>query len=170
MKNNKFRILVSLLIPILCLFLLAVYKHIKANTGSTIILPITGYDPRDLLSGHYLAYRLDITIADGCTENDSDVYLCLEQNEDGSVSGRQIARAEAADYECDVVMKGRCSSFNGFTGGIERFYIPEQHAAYLDDAVRKGKCSLLVKVDKFCNPAIKDMLIDGKSWKEYIKK
>jgi uncharacterized membrane-anchored protein len=137
-----------------------------------MIIPISGYDPRDLLSGHYLTYRLDIKTEKGCSKYeyaDGTVYLCLEKPDDGSVRGYPVENiTEPASDECAIVIKGKCR-YNRFIAGVERFYIPEEHAEYLDAIIRKGKCSLKIKIDSKGNASIKDMLIDGKSWKEYLK-
>ena len=43
--------------------------------GSEIILPISGFDPRDILSGHYLVYRIDYGIQnkDICGNYDNNI-------------------------------------------------------------------------------------------------
>ena len=142
MMNRKYRILAALVFPVACLMALTLYKHVKVNTGTTIVIPVTGYDPRDLLSGHYLTYRLDIKGGDLCGKNEGDddtVYLCLEERNDGTVQGERISGPEEAGKKgCLSFIKGRCGG-SGFVAGIERFYIPrkERPPAGQDNAQRQ---------------------------------
>lgn len=57
MKNKL--LLFILLIPVICLFVWNCFLWYDKDSGTEIIVQITGYDPRDLLSGHYIRYRID---------------------------------------------------------------------------------------------------------------
>ena len=61
--NNKL-LATFLIIPFLCLASWALYLTIEKETGQEITVSITGYDPRDLLSGHYIQYTIDWTQTD----------------------------------------------------------------------------------------------------------
>ena len=58
MKNNK---LVALLlcIPVLALMAWTGYYVNYVATGQKVELPIKGFDPRNLLSGHYIRFQID---------------------------------------------------------------------------------------------------------------
>ena len=56
--KNKF-LLFILLIPVICLFVWNCFLWYDKDSGTEIAVRITGYDPRDLLSGHYISYRID---------------------------------------------------------------------------------------------------------------
>lgn len=56
--KNKF-LLFILLIPVICLFVWNCFLWYDKDSGTEIIVQITGYDPRDLLSDHYIRYRID---------------------------------------------------------------------------------------------------------------
>ena len=56
--KNKF-LLILLLIPVLCLFVWNCLLWYDKDSGTEITVTISGYDPRDLLSGHYIRYRID---------------------------------------------------------------------------------------------------------------
>jgi uncharacterized membrane-anchored protein len=62
------------------------------------------------------------------------------------------------------MIKGNCSG-SQFKAGIERFYIPENQASKLDKDVRSKKGSIVLSVTPDGHAQIKDLLIDGKSWK-----
>lgn len=57
MKNKL--LLFILLIPVICLFVWNCFLWYDKDSGTEITVRITGYDPRDLLSGHYISYRID---------------------------------------------------------------------------------------------------------------
>lgn len=170
-RPNK-KLAAALAVPIIFLALLCAYKAIKVMAGKKIIIPITGFDPRDILSGHYLTYRLKLDTGEICqgTDWDSDaVSLCLSLDDEGMVTGSYPLHDDGADSDCGAILKGRCDS-GTFVAGIERFYIPEKESSALDHAVRSGEGSLVVSVGRNGNAAIKDLLIDGRPWREAIKK
>ena len=55
---NKIKIFI-LLLPFLCLCSWAMYYANFVKHAPEVRLPITGYDPRNLLSGHYIEFRID---------------------------------------------------------------------------------------------------------------
>lgn len=52
----KTRILLAL--PIIALFCWVSVLQVSLSTAEKIVLPVSGYDPRDLLSGHYLRIQV----------------------------------------------------------------------------------------------------------------
>ncbi len=52
-----------------------------------------------------------------------------------------------------------------FLSGIEKFYIPEAYGKLLNQEIRDKKASILVVIPKTGNPLVKDLLIDGKSYR-----
>lgn len=106
------------------------------------IIPI---DPRDLLSGHYVALRYDISpaTAAGCEVGEGrsdprDVYVRLEKNDDAFVLTKDgpvetWKAAECRDEAPPLVVgaiwiKGRlgaASRRGDIAYGIERFFVPE---------------------------------------------
>lgn len=49
----------ALLFPLIALSASWAFTHYKAQQGTMWIVPISGYDPRDLLRGHYIVYRYE---------------------------------------------------------------------------------------------------------------
>ncbi len=58
-----------LLAPFLAIAMWVCYFTIFMEGSTEVRLPISGYDPRNLLSGHYVAYRIDWDKAD-CSQAD----------------------------------------------------------------------------------------------------
>jgi hypothetical protein len=59
--NQSVRNLILLLVPTLILTGWALYVAGLRTEQPTLRIAITGYDPRDLLRGHYVNFRLDLT-------------------------------------------------------------------------------------------------------------
>jgi uncharacterized membrane-anchored protein len=172
---NKKILIFALAFPLAVFIGIAVYKHAKVTMGREIILPVTGFDPRNILSGHYLIYRIeygetDDRVCDDYTSN-RRAYVCL--NKDGDKPDAYRSSLYAYDYDedidaeaCTAFIKGRCER-GRFMAGIEKFYIPEEYAQALDRAVRSGQGKIVLSVTRSGSAAVKDLLIDGKSWKKY---
>ena len=62
MKNKT--LFFILLLPVICLFVWNCFLWYTKDSGVEIKVPVMGYDPRDLLSGHYIRYRIDWDEAD----------------------------------------------------------------------------------------------------------
>ena len=160
MKVSKKYILTVLIIPIIALLTLAIYKKYVFTTGHQVILPITGYDPRDLLSGYYLIYNVEYDIKNICQDKeyreDKVAYICLNPRKFSYIK----------PYTCDLFIKGACHNLN-FKAGIERYYVPKGQAKKLEALVRSNKASIVLSVTKSGDAQVKDLLINGKSWKDH---
>lgn len=154
--QTKKALLAALIFPILALILLTAYKKYKLAFGKEVQLSISGYDPRDLLSGHYLTYRVDYDAKNICSKVTRKVpgYICLEPRR------FHFSKPEG----CKLFIKGTCNR-NRFEAGIERYYIPESEAKRLDKDVRSNKGSIVIMVAANGKAQIKELLIDGKSWR-----
>jgi uncharacterized membrane-anchored protein len=156
-------LLFALSFPIIILLSLLVYKQTIINTGQTVTLPIIGFDPRDLLSGHYLRYRIDYKASNSCDYDSSKtVELCLKPK------AYFLDPSQVAIQACDLHLVGYCQK-GQFIAGIERFYIPEQYAQQLDKKVRDAQGSLQVSVTKNGMAVIETLLIDGQPWLESLE-
>ncbi len=171
------RLALAVAFPILCLAALTAYKQVRLMAGTAVTIPIAGFDPRDLLSGHYLTYRLDLgpggeAICDGEQARHPEVLVCVAADQGSMTSARRLAMdelpADATARGCTVVLRGRCE-YGRFLSGAERFYVPEEHAAALDRAVRSRQGAVVLAVDRTGRAAVKDLLIDGKPWRQAIQ-
>ncbi len=163
MIKTKKGLLIALVVPIICLVVLTGYKKYILSVGKEVILPITGYDPRDLLSGHFLIYTVNYGVKKICKGNFSyknkrPGYICLDSKK----------FSYSWPYKCELVIAGKCRGTR-FEAGIERFYIPQENAKELDKLVRNKKASILLSVPINGKAQIKDLLINGTPWKDLIK-
>lgn len=158
--NRRSWLIIALVVPILALASSVYLKNAQRNRGTEVILPISGFDPRDLLSGHYLIYRVDYGVAEGCGAQQGQASVCLRPT-------RGLYHAGALPEECTLFIHGQCDG-GVFSAGIERFYIPEAYAYALEQQVRDNKGELVLGVDSQGNVAIRDLLLDGKPWKNVV--
>ena len=159
MIKTKKGLLIALIIPIISLAVLIGYKKYILSIGKEVILPITGYDPRDLLSGHYLIYTINYGVEDICRGMSYKLkkpgYVCLS--------------TKTFSYNwpdnCELLITGICNR-SRFEAGIERYYVPEEEAKKLEDLVRSKEASIVLSVPRNGKAQIKDLLINGTSWRD----
>lgn len=156
MMQTKRALIIALMFPILALVSLTAYKKYVLSVGQEIILPISGYDPRDLLSGHYLIYRIDYGVEGICASNSAPQtgFVCLEPK----------TFSYSAPQSCSKLIRGVCN--NGrFEAGIEKYYVPEDQAKRLEEQIRSKPASIVLSVTQSGEAQVKDLLVNGQSWK-----
>ena len=158
MPFRRFGLVVALLLPILALGAMTWLKSHLRDSGTPITLPIEGFDPRDLLSGHYLTYRVDYAAGDCPADTDAAVCLAPE---------RSIVAADAIPHSCTLYIKGHCDS-GQFRADVERFYIPEAYAQVLEQKVRDKKGAVELSVAADGTAVIRELLIDGVPWQQAV--
>tara|TARA_B100001115_G_scaffold125763_1_gene94285 strand:+ start:220 stop:720 length:501 start_codon:yes stop_codon:yes gene_type:complete len=161
--SGKYRFAAALIFPMLCLAGFVLWNVWVATQGQKLTLPIRGFDPRDLLAGHYLAYRIEYGFESLCTgsknQHEKKTYICF--------APKKILGARPQSSECQKYLKGVCK--NGrFQTGLDRFYIPQKHARKLEQAVVNKKGEVILSLDGMGGAAITDLLIDGLSWKKWV--
>lgn len=158
--KKKIGLALALLLPITVLAANTWLHYQQRAAGETVVLPIDGFDPRDLLSGHYLVYQIDYGIEEnnGCPTSDIAASLCL-------IPERRIYPADELPASCTQFIRGNCDSNTHFVSGLERFYIPDQYADLLDEKVRDNQGKLVISVDPAGNAGVVDLLINDQPWK-----
>ena len=146
-KSSMF--IIVLIIPFLVLMGLNMNAAVKQSSGSIWKIKITGYDPRDLLYGHYLVYRYDFNLSEDSeqvlkTINSNDLCLCLNSSKTGSIDPvvQPMSCKQAEEKMCSSVIKGY-NHYGGLAlnndGPSERYFIPEKDSLLLESALRKGE-------------------------------
>lgn len=117
--------------------------HYTAEQGTEWLVPIGGYDPRDLLRGHYVIYTYDWP---GFESRADDLALqpalCLEGE------APNLTRAYLpAGRTCDHVVRA-ASGWNDPEGGLVsgRLYVSQERAATLQRRLADPKLQGLVRV------------------------
>lgn len=158
----------ALACPILALGGLALHSQLRLNHGMEVRLPVSGFDPRDLLSGHYLTWRVEYGLADLCQNvpprragaDHPPMFVCVKP--------RRFAVDQRPDRaDCTLYLAGVCE-WNRFAAGVERFYIPEQEARALEQAVMQKKGEVLLVVGADGQAVVKELFLEGKTWRQYL--
>ena len=141
--NKKFLIL-ALSFPFIALIVWTISLYIQQSTGTEIKVAVMGYDPRDLLSGHYIRYTIDWEKTD------------CSQFPNGICPKDEFCKQSRFENQC-------------------RFYIPERHAEKLDRLFRRRNNTTMIfeviySYQAGREPLAKKLLINGKDWRESLKK
>lgn len=182
--NNKLMKIIVLVLPILAMGLLIGLHSQNQETGKEWRIPVTGYDPRDLLRGHYLTFRYDWNWQDENSQSCSgkNCALCLEEASFGdSYSPKvQMMSSRRAKSQCNSYIRGysrRQGQFeigNKQGYGLRRYYIPEEQARLLDGMLRRQdenghQFVMGLRVNDQGHAVVEHMYIDGIILEEWLK-
>ena len=151
----------ALMLPILLLVFMVGRAEWQLAHSDTWFFSIQGYDPRDLLRGHYMRFQLDVApdeTLEECDIADSDCCYCLVDR--GRFEAHvTLATCETARLTCeDYVQTQPLHS-------LDRFYIPETGRRELETRLREaaiaGKAHLAVAVDRAGQSMIEGLWVDG---------
>ncbi len=181
-------VIAALALPIAVLAAMVGDAEHRIANAQVVRVAIRGYDPRDMLRGHYLVYRFDwnaeITFV-GRTER-----LCVvAAPADAPARVRPLAAdgAEASTAGCALVLKGwgevlpearriqldeRRLQFTPAGVASGRLYVPERHARELERLLASGKVQLTIDlaVMETGRASVKAWHIDGKTVDAYFAK
>jgi len=165
--NNK-KLLMVVMIPFLLLCLLIARAEYHLSIGTQWDFAITGYDPRDLLRGHYLRFRVaydwqkpqkDCSAGMGCAYCLTDI-------------GEQAPKVQIIDTHIAKLCNG-FMQYDDLQEPLNRFYIPETQARLAEDLLRQARIDntayLRLSINKNGAPRIVDLLIDGRPLGELLK-
>lgn len=164
-----------LFVPVLILAGLSLLHEYNRSTGTVWTVPIGGYDPRDLLRGHYLQFRYEWNFAgagaQGCRGN--ECALCTDDPSGFNPPVRLVPLA-TAPQACTSFIAGSTSDRFGLEEGfyirgsadnLTRYYVPESEAQRLqrllfsaDDA---PEFSVMLRVTDSGTAFIETMYADG---------
>jgi hypothetical protein len=169
-----------LFIPLFALAGLCLLHEYRRSTGTLWTIPIAGYDPRDMLRGHYLQYQFEWNLANtgGC--NGPDCALCTDEPERFNPPVRLVPRSEAA--ACTSFIAVSVARFDPFDGihidgasdNLTRYFIPESEALRLETLLRQDangpQFSIGLQVTNTGTAYIEGMYIDGERLEEWLRR
>jgi uncharacterized membrane-anchored protein len=148
MKRNM---LIAAFAPVIVMAGWIVYLSTITATAPEIELPIIGFDPRDLLSGHYLRYQVKYDVEIECKA--SEWCVCFDAQ--NHVQAQDTCDAMTS---CDRKLRGSCSN-NRFVAGIERYYFSEKFSKEL--AVVPEGATITVALSSSGKGIVKALLVGG---------
>jgi hypothetical protein len=157
---GKPRRLIVLALPLVVLLGLMVRSELILARGREYEVSIEGYDPRDLLRGQYLRYRVRWNQSGGELGDCPACCLCLQHG--GSTVDPPVSRRR-----CESV--DNCAAFitKASLDRMGEYYIPEDMGAPLERAIANRRASLRIAV-RSGEVVVRDLLIDGKPWRAAI--
>jgi hypothetical protein len=143
----------------------------RESSGTHVRLAVRGFDPRDVLAGHYLTYTVDYGPAGDCPrEGATDVpktCMCLSQNPTTQLHEATWAGpCDVRPLECPLYLEGECR-YERFTADIERFYFPETFRSEL--AIVPEKSTIDVVVQSNGQALVTGFAVDGVDLLDYAK-
>lgn len=175
-----------LILPALFFVFMIVQAEINKNKGTIWTVPIAGYDPRDLLRGHFLQFQYvwnwsdqkDFCLGEECC-------LCVnksgEDTKNPKVSSLTCEKANEANV-CESKIKGiGIKHFDGTpqfymgrgSNDLGRFYVPEEYAAQLNDMIlnqnQKHEFEISLNVTEDGRAFINSMTVDAEDFWAWIR-
>ncbi len=154
--NNKILMAVALPFILLCFLIARAEYHIK--TGEQWNIHITGYDPRDLLRGHYLRFNLAYDWENTAHTCDSEAACCLcLMSTDSQTPKVNKMRCDEAKTQCDSFIAPE------YERSLHRFYIAETDGKRAEDILSEAQANknafIALSINKNGEPRIRDLLI-----------
>jgi uncharacterized membrane-anchored protein len=162
------RFTASLLLPIVVLLGWIVKIETGLRTGTTMRIDVQGYDPRDLLSGHYLQYSLSTGSVAPCESYQTSAESCLcylaspGENKYKASWGGDCDKKPA---DCKIFIKGSCS-YGQFESGANRYYIPEAYSERVRTAPPNSSIDVVVSADG--TVLVKNFYVGDKTLEQHL--
>jgi len=150
----------SLIVPTLVLCVSAAVGLAELSKAPTVRLPVAGYDPVDLLHGHYIQFRFDNNVMKGMppyssfSESDT-TCVCLHR-----VPAEANGQNATIEYvKCAQKPTLQCEGWTSnaeFFNATHKYFVDERYASQLDKIVREAtpsrRNSRIAWVGKTPNP------------------
>ena len=159
MPRNLVGIAVAL--PVLAILLGIARAELTFARTKDFTFEITGYDPRDLLRGQYLQFRLQLDSAterEDCSSAADSCCLCLTE-----LAGKPVPQIERAT--CGTART--CDAWLGLEGVTrpQRFYVSDVAAPELErklqSAMLRHAAHAVMAVDSKGRAHVRELLVDG---------
>lgn len=139
--RNRIAQLAALIVPIIGLGALWGLSEHESRQGTFWEVPIAGYDPRDLLRGHFVEFTYDWPGLNGAEVPDR---ICLSKGADG------LARAALIDGDiaaCEFPAEAEIMSVYGNNSLVSgRFYVGQDRALQIERTMADRDQRAIVKI------------------------
>ena len=130
--------------------------------GVEVRLPVEGYDPRDLLSGHYVRFRLvaarEARALDARWEE--GLGYCVDVRSDGRA---HIERVRRVPSDCALFLTATFDAEHRPQFGVERFYVDERRQDQVGGFSAGDDTYLVARVDGAGRIHPVDLVVKGRS-------
>jgi len=162
MKRTAFAVLV----PILVLSGWTLSLGFNRMSGLQLRVRVEGYDPRDLLAGHFTTFALSVDSTLACGGSAEEGRCLCFGREVGTVFNVPYwgGACEDRPVSCRAFLRGTCP-FGRFVTGRERYSIPERLSPVLLRA--PPDASVLLSVDEDGGSLVQGMMVGDESLEAY---
>lgn len=168
-----FAVIAAILLAVLLPLANAHHAQREALSYPAISVDIEPYDPRDLLYGHYLLFRIDWNLPKSAKNepqacNGAACCLCLGKG-DANPSAK-ILTCEAAKREgaCTHFVRGKANG-SEFFSGLDRFYVDENYGYPLERVFRDKKETFRLELSMRPGaPVIRELYIGNRPYRTYV--
>lgn len=172
----------ALLVPALVLGGISGLHAYNQRNGLLWQVPITGYDPRDLLSGHYLQFRYEWNVLfDALEPLQCQEVQCALCADDPTAFNPLVTLQplDLAQQQCPSFIAGTMDAAGNFQigdegGSLTRYYIPEEEAGRLDALLRNQEVEAVqfvmgLRVNSEGSAFIDTLFLDGMPLPEWLQ-
>lgn len=152
----------ALALPLVVLLAMVVRAEAIVAMGRSYILPIAGYDPRDLLRGQYLRFRVEWNTY-GNRWPEPGEGVCVRESAQRENPVVRFA-PQGADENCQAFINPDALQ------NLNQYFIPEGTGIPLEQAIRERRAEIKVKVGRGGDVIIEDLLLDGEPWQDVVNR
>jgi hypothetical protein len=156
--------LFAVVLPLLAVGLGIVRAELFHRSARDYVFEIAGYDPRDLLRGHYLQFRLRVEPLperEPCDASVADCCLCLTRSSADAVPYAERASCVTALASCDGALHTR------YLDEPQRYYVPEHEARALEkrllQAMEHRRAHVVLAIGAHGAAQVRELRIDGEA-------
>lgn len=140
---RRWMVALALLLPVAGIAAGIIRNEIALASAETWVVPITGFDPRDPLRGHYIAFRyMWQAEGDPALCDIGQCLICLAKGENGAIRARIVARGEPG--ECPSRVDPEASHIT--SDFASRIFVSETLAPELDRMLRDGPMQVVARL------------------------
>lgn len=159
--SNK-RVWLALVLPLLAISVAIARAELFLRRAQEVSLPIQGYDPRDLLHGHYIQFQLAVQTtqnAEQCAR--AACCLCLT-NTHAQQASTQVLSCTQAHAQCAAALPLQAAQRSW------RFYVAEAQAREIERALRDahavGRAFAVLAVQPSGEARVRELRLDGQRY------
>lgn len=154
---------VAVVLPVLAIGVAIASAELQGARSREFVFRIGGYDPRDLLKGRYLQFRLRVDPDAKLEACDSlvrdDCCVCLTRNGPDEPASTATATCATARAQCDGALPSRQA------GRMLRYYVAEADAARLDqelaEAMQQDRATAVIALEPDGSIQVRELRLYG---------
>lgn len=175
-SSSAIRFQILAFLPVLGITLFIAHSQYRALTGEVYRVAIEGYDPRDLIHGHYLRYRFSLPSSQSVKVQSSptDIY-CFKYTQQENSSGDTHGDHEVSDHEVNISSDSATSECDSSVkvsdlSRSQKYLIPEEYASLLEKALRTQEASVDLIIHDDQRFTVGQLYLNGQPWESTVIK